>query len=502
LGNGDGSFHSATAFAAGTRPVSVVLADLDGDTIPDVVTANNGFFGGGDDVSVLLGNGDGTFRSATAFEVGFGPSSVAIADFDGDTIPDLVAANISSEDVSVLLGNGDGTFQSATDFVVGDSPLVGPISVAVADFDGDMILDLVTANVYSNNVSVLMGNGDGSFQPAIAFVAGDEPRVVVVADLDGDEIPDVVSANFRSADVSVLLGNGDGTFQPATAFFVGGRVVSVAVADLDGDMILDLVTANIYSNNVSVLQGNGDGTFQAATAFAVGDGPQAVVVADLNGDAMPDLVTANSISFGSEDDVSVLLGNGDGTFQSAAAYVVGNFPISVAVADLDGDTIPDLVTASYASNNVSVLINLGDPPVPTVGLDIRPRIDLNFIHPMSRGKIPVAILGSETFDVGDIARTTLAFGPSGAASARRNGGLFKDVNHDGLIDLVTWYRTEDTGIAFGDTEACVEGELLDGTLFAGCDAILTVPVCGMGFELVFILPPLIWAHGRRRRSIH
>ncbi len=135
------------------------------------------------------------------FSAGDAPFSVAVADLDGDTVPDLVTANLVSDDVSVLLGNGDGTFQSAAAFAAGDRPF----SVAVADFDGDSVPDLVTANQLSDGVSVLLGNGDGSFQAAAAFAAGDQPRSVAVADLDGDSVPDLVTANANSDDVSVFL---------------------------------------------------------------------------------------------------------------------------------------------------------------------------------------------------------------------------------------------------------------------------------------------------------
>jgi hypothetical protein len=175
---------------------------------------------------------------------------------------------------------------------------------------------------------------------------------------------------------------------------------------------------------------------------------------------------------------------------------------------------PEIVRVDYESNTTSpgaieefviddlrFLTAMGD----TVKVDIKPGSEVNPINPRSRGVIPVAILGSDTFDVADVDATTLAFGPGAAPLAHRNGPHRKDANHDGIRDLLAHFRTEEAGIAFGDTEACVTGERLDGTPFEGCDAITTQTPsgrrCGLGFELVLVLAPLGWIYGRRRRRL-
>ena len=341
-------------FTVGDEPRAVVVADLNGDTIPDLVTANYGLFEavlhGGDptvtiddrngDVTVLLGNGDGTFRAPISFAAGERPVSQAVADLDGDTIPDLVTTNhlpyspTPRGEVNVLLGNGDGTFRAPVSFKAGSSPQ----SVAVADLDGDTIPDLVTANPGSHDVSVLRGNGDGTFRAASYFSVGEHPLSVTVADLDGDTFPDLITPNFGSDDVSVLLGNGDGTFQAAAFFAMGLRPSSAVVVDIDGDTLPDLVTANSSTSDVSVLLGNGDGTFEAAASFSAGAGTSSVAVADLDGDAFPDLVTGNRFS----DDVSVLL-NLTEIVENRAPIVACSL---LAVEDHGGDDAEFIVQAT------------------------------------------------------------------------------------------------------------------------------------------------------------
>jgi hypothetical protein len=329
---------------------------------------------GSNTVSILLGNGDGTFQTAQNYAVDSGPISVASGDFNADGFPDLVVANSWSNTVSLLLGNGDGTFQAAVNYTVGSNPSF----VAVGDFNGDGHLDLVVANAgtvpqWGDTVSILLGNGDGTFQAAQTYAVGKGPVSVAVGDFNGDGISDIAVANNLSNSVSILRGRGDGTFESAYTFGASSGPISVAVGDFNGDGKQDIVITNFHvtvprprgfpyvdESDVRVFLGNGDGTFEAAGGkYAVGICPDSVAVADLNGDGIPDLIVANGERSGFGDSrVSILLGNGDGTFQASQAYGAGGSPYSVAVGDFNGDGYPDLALANHVPpGTVTVLLN-------------------------------------------------------------------------------------------------------------------------------------------------
>jgi hypothetical protein len=361
LGNGDGSFQPARTYPTGTGSVFVAEGDFNGDGILDLAVAGGV---GTNKVSVLLGNGDGSFQAPRLFSAGNNPTAVAVGDFTGSGHRDLAVANYDDNTVSVLVGNGDGSFQPARNFTVGTAP----DSLAVGHFTGSGHRDLAVANYADNTVSVLVGNGDGNFQPARNFSVGYHPVSVAVGDLRGNGTSDLVVGDttyqYQPSQLSILLGNGDGTFQDAQNITVGGHPYSVTVTDLNGDGHPDLVVAGGgLFGGMAVLLGNGDGTFGAPQQFNTGYGAVSVVAGNFADSGHLDLALANS-----DGNVSVLVGNGDGTLQVAPSYpYAGGDPAiyathSVVVGDFAGNGIADLAvgSASGGSNAVSVFMGNGD----------------------------------------------------------------------------------------------------------------------------------------------
>ena len=348
-----------------SQPQDLAVADVNGDGKLDVLTANSGSrINGGGTAGVLLGTGTGTFQAAVTYSVGAStsPVAIAVADVNGDGKPDVLTAN-SNIKVGVLLGNGNGTFQSAVQYPVGYSSFY-PFDIAVADVNGDSKPDILTVS-NGSEIEVLLGNGNGTFQPYTAYSTGTitVPITFAVADVNGDGKPDAVSANGGSYMAGVLLSTSSGTFQSVVQYPTGAHPLGIAIADVNGDNKPDVVTANI-NFMAGVLLGNGNGTFQSVVQYSLGTStmngyPQAIAVADMNRDGKPDLISANHLT----STISLVLGNGNGTFQPPTSYSAGatNLPYRVVVADMNADGRPDILVANYngngTSNTVGILLN-------------------------------------------------------------------------------------------------------------------------------------------------
>ena len=312
------------------------------------------------------------FTSATGFPFGtlYGPIAMAVGDFNGDAKPDLVVAGLPN--VSVLLGKGDGTFTQASGSPInmyspseGTDP--GPCAVVVGDFNNDGKLDFAVADggYTFNNVPVLLGNGDGTFTASTGPGNASRPTscALAAADFNGDGGLDLSVGNDIYGTLDILLGYGAGAFSEAPNSPMNLSVLgqsSVAIGDLNGDGKLDLAIATQSTNSVTILLGNGDGTFTplSSPAPAVGKQPQGIVAGDFNGDGKLDLAITNA----ADNTVTILLGNGDGTFTQASGspIAVGTAPYAIVAADFRANGKLDLAVANSSSNNVTLLLGNGD----------------------------------------------------------------------------------------------------------------------------------------------
>jgi hypothetical protein len=406
LGIGNGSFDSANNYATGVGPVSLSFGDLTGDAILDIVTAN---YGSPDHtVSVLVGNGDGSFQAPSDQSISEGsfPDDVDLGDLNGDGRLDLVV--VRGNGVAILVGNGNGTFQTPIDyFDLGTNPE----QAVLADINGDGHLDIATADAHW--MAVYLGNGNATFQEHVRYFAGTasydafDYSAITAADMDGDGDFDLVGSSRTNGVVAVLsntgnrfdaiatyktasnwvvgvttgdlngdgaldlvvsglgtkiyvsLGNGDGSFEPSVAFVAGEDPHASLTADLDGDGDVDIATANMGAS-ISVLLNNGDGTFNSPVSYAANDNTYELVAGDFNGDGITDLAAVNQGSYSMPaGTVSVFIGSGGGTFLPQVVYGVGNFPKSIATSDINGDNVLDLIVANSGSGSVSLLLGNG-----------------------------------------------------------------------------------------------------------------------------------------------
>ncbi|MEG4365363.1 DUF4347 domain-containing protein, partial [Microcoleus sp. C2C6] len=365
-------FAPKVDFPTGIYPNSVSIGDIDGDDLLDIATAN---YNSSNNVSILLnttatGATTPTFADQVIFPTGGKPSFVSISDMNGDELGDLVVANINSDDVSILLNTtvagSPPTFDTQAPFPTGD----GPNWVSIGDIDGDTKPDIATANINSNDVSILLNTTTApgappTFAPKADWPTGSIPRAVSIGDFNGDDKPDIATANINGNDVSILLNNTTApgaplTFADPVSFSTGTNPTSISIGDFNGDDKPDLVTTNSGSGNLSILLNTTTDPTTLSFApqdFGTGAGPRSVSIGDFNADTKPDLALVNFI----DNTASILLnttptGTDTLTFANQVDFPTAEGPISLNIGDFNGDDLPDLAVANYNSDNASILL--------------------------------------------------------------------------------------------------------------------------------------------------
>jgi sugar lactone lactonase YvrE len=359
--------QTTTSTGANTLPVWTMLGDINGDGKLDLVTSLYLT----DSVSIQLGNGDGTFQAATTILIaaGFGPAECHLVSLRGNGTLDLIVGSFNINQIAVLLGNGNGTFENPVFYTVGTSNNT-PTSLTTGDFNDDGNLDVAVANTGDDTVSVLLGNGSGGLTPLGAPInVGRTPQAIRAGDFNGDGYSDLAVANYSDGTVTTLLNNQNGTFMANTISVGSGAGSGPQAMAIHGTgSSLLLAVANYKDNTVSVLTSKGDGTFGTQKIVAVGKGPDDVNFADFNGDGIEDLVVSNY----ADDTVDLLLGGASGNYALVGPFAVGDSPYSAAVGSLNVDGTPDIVVSNCFSNNTGVLLDGTQISVPYSGLSLIP----------------------------------------------------------------------------------------------------------------------------------
>jgi hypothetical protein len=407
--------------------------------------------------TLATGQSNALFNTLSLNPVGNGPVAIASGDFNGDGFPDRAVANFGDNSVSILLGTGDGNFQPAVNYGVGQFPT----AIVAGDFNHDGHLDLAVTNygavAGSGNVSILLGRGDGTFATGASYsMLG--PQAIVAGDLDGDgklDLAVVIDDYNRNLSVNILGGNGDGTFQTGKSYGVGGGVGvgAIAIGDFTGDGSPDLVFYSVVNGTglVGTLVNDGSGGFTGKAGCTIGaQGRVTLAAGDFNNDGKLDV----AVAIGTGSSIAICLGNGDGTFSLASSLAVGNNPAGLAAGDLNGDGKIDLVANNNADGTVSVLLGKGDGTFTnsaTYPIGNQP-IDLALADLNGDGKLDVTVVNVADNDVQALLGRGdgTFFVGTYRVGANPSGITSGDFNRDGIPDLAVANGDASITILLGD----------------------------------------------------
>jgi hypothetical protein len=350
------SFSGPKTFTTtGAKPVALAVADFNNDKKVDVATADST----GNDVTIFLGNGSGGFAAGKKIALGAGknPIGIVAGDFNGDGKIDLAVANAASNQIQILLGAGNGTFKLQTTALTA----AAPNGIAAANFNGDKTTDIVVSDKNSKQITLFLSKSGGGFAAGKTFAVGALPNAITIADVNGDGKADILVANANGntttnhGSVTALLGNGAGGFNGVGSFPALTGPASIAAADFDQDGHVDLIVANPGNNSGAILFGNGTGNFGPPSKITIAGTAGSVSSADLNGDGLPDAVFSTTGAGGNK--IVVLGGKGDGSFAAPLSLTGGTAPQDVTAADLNGDGKLDLIAVARDDNHLIVLLN-------------------------------------------------------------------------------------------------------------------------------------------------